>query len=61
MATRDRWPSDDSYLEWCYQWIDLCIQKLKPNGSMYLMAATQHMPYIDIYLRKRLKVLSRIV
>jgi len=48
-------------LEWCYQWFDLCIQKLKATGSMYIMAATQNMPYIDIYLRNKLEILSRIV
>lgn len=58
---RDKWESDQSYLAWCYQWLDLCIQKLKDNGSLYLMAATQNMPYFDIYLREKLYILSRIV
>jgi len=34
---------------------------MKPTGSFYLMAATQNMPYLDIFLRKQLTVLSRIV
>jgi len=58
---KDRWPSDEAYLTWCYQWLDLCIQKLKPHGSLYVMTATQHMPYFDIFLRERLVILSRIV
>lgn len=58
---KDKWESDEAYLEWCYQWLDLCIQKLKPNGSFYVMASTQAMPFFDIYLRKKLEVLSRIV
>ncbi|HQE93524.1 MAG TPA: adenine-specific DNA-methyltransferase [Anaerolineae bacterium] len=58
---RDKWASDDEYLDWCYQWLDLCIRKLKPTGSLYLMAATQYMPYLDIYLGKKLHILSRIV
>jgi len=58
---KDRWPSDNAYLSWCYQWLDLCIQKLKPNGSFYVMTATQNMPYFDIFLRERLVILSRIV
>lgn len=57
----DRWPSDRSYAEWCYKWIDICIEKLKPTGSMYLMASTQAMPYLDLYIREKLTVLSRIV
>jgi len=58
---KDKWPSEEEYLKWCYTWIDLCVKKLKDNGSMYVMAATQNMPYIDIYLRKKMTILSRIV
>lgn len=58
---RDRWPTEEAYLEWCYRWMDLCLRKLAPNGSFYCMASTQCMPYLDLYLRKRLTVLSRIV
>ena len=60
-GTRDKWESEESYLNWCYKWLDLCISKLKPDGSLYVMTATQNMPYLDIYLRKRINVLSRIV
>jgi len=60
-GTRDKWESEESYLNWCYKWLDLCISKLKPDGSLYVMTATQNMPYFDIYLRKRINVLSRIV
>ena len=58
---KDEWESDTAYLEWCYRWLALCVQKLKPNGSLYVMAATQNMPYLDIYLRDKLHILSRIV
>ena len=51
----------DQYLAWCYEWLELCIGKLKPHGSLYLMTATQYMPYFDLFLRKHLCVLSRIV
>lgn len=57
----EKWDTEDSYLEWCYEWIDLCVQKLKPNGSFYVMTATQFMPYFDIHLRKKLTILSRLV
>ncbi len=57
----DRWPSDDAYADWCYEWIDLCLKKLKPSGSIYLMTSTQAMPHLDLYLRKRVTILSRIV
>jgi adenine-specific DNA-methyltransferase len=58
---KDKWTKDEDYLKWCYEWIDLCIQKLKPNGSFYVMTSTQFMPYFDIYLREKLDILSRIV
>ena len=58
---KDKWSSEEAYLEWCYQWIDLCLRKLKDKGSFYLMAATQNMPYFDIYLRDKICILSRII
>lgn len=58
---KDKWRSDEDYLEWCYRWIDLCIQKLKPNGAFYVMTSTQFMPFFDLYIRKKMTILSRIV
>ncbi len=58
---KDSWPTDGEYLDWCYKWIDLCIKKLKPNGSLYLMASTQCMPFFDLHFRQRMTVLSRII
>ncbi len=57
----EKWETEEAYLEWCYEWLDLCIQKLKPNGSCYVMTATQFMPFFDIYLRKKLDILSRLI
>jgi adenine-specific DNA-methyltransferase len=57
----DKWSSDSLYLEWCYEWIDLCLKKLKPNGSFYVMTSTQFIPYFDIYLRDKISILSRII
>jgi adenine-specific DNA-methyltransferase len=57
----DRWESDGSYLNWCYKWLGLCIKKLKGNGTMYVMTATQNMPHFDLFLRDKLTILSRIV
>lgn len=58
---QDSWPSDEQYAEWCHSWIDLCIKKLSRTGSMYVMTSTQSMPYLDLYIRRHLTVLSRIV
>lgn len=58
---KDSWPSDVDYAEWCYQWLSACILKLKQSGSLYVMTSTQAMPYLDLWLRERINILSRIV
>jgi len=57
----DKWKSTKEYLEWSYKWINLCIKKLKDNGTIYLMTSTQNIPYFDIYLRDKMQILSRII
>jgi site-specific DNA-methyltransferase (adenine-specific) len=58
---KDKWKTDEEYLTWCYEWIELCINKLKSNGTLYIMTSTQFMPYFDLYIRKRMSILSRLV
>ena len=58
---KDKWATDEDYLNWCYKWIDLCIRKLKQNGSMYIMTSTQFMPFFDIFIRQKMTILSRLV
>jgi site-specific DNA-methyltransferase (adenine-specific) len=58
---KDSWETETAYLNWCYEWLQLCLNKLKPNGSFYVMTATQFMPYFDIFLRNKINILSRIV
>jgi site-specific DNA-methyltransferase (adenine-specific) len=58
---QDRWDSTDEYVDWCKQWIDECLRVLKDTGTMYFMTATQHMPYLDIYVSENYNVLNRIV
>ncbi|MEA2028824.1 MAG: adenine-specific DNA-methyltransferase [Campylobacterota bacterium] len=57
----EKWNSQEEYIEWCYRWIDGCMEKLKDNGTMYIMTSTEAMPYFDIYIRKKMTILSRIV
>lgn len=57
----DKWETDELYLEWCYEWLDLCLKKLTPSGSLYVMTSTQFIPFFDIYLRNKTNILSRIV
>ncbi|MEO8398546.1 MAG: adenine-specific DNA-methyltransferase [Ignavibacteriaceae bacterium] len=58
---KDKWEKDEDYLEWCYEWLQLCIRKLKKNGSLYVMTSTQFMSYFDIFLRDKINILSRII
>jgi site-specific DNA-methyltransferase (adenine-specific) len=58
---KDKWNTDQEYLDWCFQWIDLCLKKLKDNGSFYVMTSTQFISYFDLYLRDKISILSRIV
>jgi site-specific DNA-methyltransferase (adenine-specific) len=60
-GTKDKWRKDEDYLEWCYHWLDLCVRKLKNDGSFYVMTSTQFMPFFDIFLRKKVSIMSRIV
>ena len=57
----DRWPSEAAYVNWCERWLELCIAKLKPTGSLYVMTSTQCIPYLDLFLRERIHIVSRIV
>jgi len=57
----DRWPSDEAYARWAYQWLDECVRVLKQSGTLYVMTSTQAMPYFDLYLHNKLTILSRIV
>lgn len=58
---QDKWDTTQQYAEWCKIWIDECMRVLSDNGTMYFMTATQHMPYLDIYVSEKYHVLCRIV
>lgn len=57
----DKWDNVDEYIAWCEKWIDECMRVLKRNGTMYFMTATQHMPFLDVYVSRKYHVLSRII
>lgn len=58
---KDAWPSDAAYAQWCYQWLEASIRKLKASGSLYVMTSTQAMPFLDLWLRDHINIISRIV
>lgn len=57
----DKWDSVNAYIDWCKVWIDECMRVLSDDGTMYFMTATQHMPYLDVYVSEKYNVLCRIV
>lgn len=57
----DKWESVQAYIDWCKEWIDECLRILRDDGTMYFMTATQHMPYLDVYVSEKYNVLCRIV
>lgn len=57
----DKWESVYSYIDWCKSWIDECMRVLSDNGTMYFMTATQHMPYLDVFVSEKYNVLCRII
>lgn len=58
---RDKWETVKQYIEWCKTWIDECMRVLTEDGTMYFMTATQHMPYLDVYVSEKYNVLCRII
>lgn len=59
--TTDYWQKEKDYLEWCYSWLEIALEKLKDNGSLYFMCSTQFYAYFDIFLRDKITILSRII
>lgn len=57
---KEQW-SEESFLEWCYEWLDECYRVLKKNGTFYLMNSTENMPFLDIWCRRKFHIKSRIV
>jgi site-specific DNA-methyltransferase (adenine-specific) len=57
----DRWGNVHAYIEWCKTWIDECMNVLSDSGTMYFMTATQHMPYLDVFVSEKYNVLCRII
>ena len=57
----DKWESVHDYIAWCKTWIDECMRVLSDTGTMYFMTATQHMPYLDVFVSENYNVLCRII
>ncbi len=58
---KDLWNSKEEYINWCKLWIDECFRVLKKDGTFYLMAATQYICYLDIYIQEKYNIINRII
>lgn len=58
---KDKWDNVEKYIDWCKNWINECMRVLKDDGTMYFMTATQHMPYLDVFVTEKYNVLCRII
>jgi site-specific DNA-methyltransferase (adenine-specific) len=57
----DKWDSEEAHAQFCYEWLEIAITKLTPTGSMYIACGSAATPYIDIFLRSRMTIKSRII
>lgn len=57
----DKWGNIQDYISWCKTWINECMRVLSDTGTMYFMTATQHMPYLDVFVSEKYNVLCRII
>ncbi|WP_241652864.1 adenine-specific DNA-methyltransferase [Latilactobacillus sakei] len=58
---KDSWDSTEDYISWNKEWILEAMRVLKDTGTMYIMTATQYMPFIDVFMQENFNVLSRII
>ncbi len=52
-AKWDTFKSNESFFNWTYDWIDKAIDKLKPNGSLYIFNTPFNSSFIFQYLLSR--------
>lgn len=57
----DKWKNVQDYIDWCQTWLYECMRVLSDTGTMYFMTATQHMPYLDMFVSEHYNVLCRII
>lgn len=58
---KDRWNTPGEYAKWCERWIDKCIDKLTPDGSIMIMGHPRYSAYIVPYLDSRLHYVNQII
>jgi len=57
----DKWDSIDNYINWCENWINKCIKKITPDGSIMIMAHPRYGSYLVPILDKKLNYVNQII
>ena len=57
----DKWPKPEDYRDWCIKWIEQCIEKLTPNGSIMIMGHPRYSAYLIPYLDDKLEYANQII
>lgn len=52
----DTWPTEDSYLEWCKEWLTECTRVLKPNRMLSVWGTQK----TDLFFRLKLEVMNKL-
>ena len=47
------WHDLDKWYSWCCEWLDVCIQKLKPTGSIFIYGIHNYICFLQVYLMKK--------
>ncbi|MFI3297652.1 MAG: DNA methyltransferase [bacterium] len=53
------WNDIDEWNIWCKEWLDLCIAKLKPTGSIFVYGIHNYLCYLQVYLMQRRMIYRR--
>lgn len=53
------WNDLDKWYIWCQEWLDLCILKLKPNGSIFVYGIHDYICYLHVYLMQKRMIYRR--
>jgi site-specific DNA-methyltransferase (adenine-specific) len=51
----------EEYYRWCEAWMALCVRKLAPDGSMWVMICREHADMFGLTLKKMLTIRSWII
>lgn len=49
----DVWKKKEEWVEWSKRWIDECIPKLKPEGSIFIYGIHNYLCYLQVYLYEK--------